>query len=82
MIYIDSTIVVAMDKLIQRRVNMDRMLKNQLEGTRNMMKHMANRNRPKYEFTERDYVSSKLKPYRHGSVSIRKNFKSLKKLEL
>jgi hypothetical protein len=54
MIHIDSTIVVAMDKLIQRRVNMDRMLKNQLEGTRNMMKHMANRNRPKYEFTERD----------------------------
>jgi hypothetical protein len=54
MIHIDSTIVVVMDKLIQRRVNMDRMLKNQLEGTGNMMKHMANRNRPKYEFTERD----------------------------
>jgi len=51
------------------------MLKNQLEGTRNMMKHMTNRNRPEHEFSKRDHVSLKLKSYGHGSVSIRKSFK-------
>ena len=53
-----------MEDVLQRKVNMDHILKKQLEITKHMMKQMADKNMLEREFLVGGLVFLKLKPYR------------------
>ena len=71
----EPTLVAAVEKVFQRRANMDHTLKRQLETARNRMKQIADKKRTEREFEERDWVFLKLQPYRQNSMAVRKNLK-------
>ena len=71
----ESTLVAAVEDVLQRRANMNLAMKRHLEAVRHRMKQMADKHRSEREFSIGDLVFLKLQPYRKNSVALRRNLK-------
>lgn len=67
--------MVAVDAMLQLRLDMDQVLQRQLGMVRDRMKHVDGRGRTKREFSVGDFFYLKLQTYRQKSLALRKDFK-------
>jgi hypothetical protein len=70
MVLTEATQVAAVEEWMQRRINMDQLIKGLLEGARNRMRQVADRRRSEMTFLVGDWVFSKASTLQAGQCHV------------
>lgn len=75
LVFQGQTNMDAIKEVLQQRVQMNQLIKSQLERARNRKKQLYDKRRNEREFQVGDMVFLKLQPYRQTSVTLRRSIK-------